>query len=263
MTLSKSKCLQGILFSLALSLPLAAQATVVEVRTDLGNFQINLFDETTPKTVQNFLSYVNSGQYANNVVHRTEANFVMQSGGFTYNNVFPPTSFQTSPAIANEPVLSNVRGTIAMAKFGGNPDSATSQWFINVNNNASNLDVQNGGFTVFGQVLGDGMDVVDAIVATTTFNFGGAFQSLPLRNYTAADASAGTEPTDSNLIIISDIAVVNDAVVTNPDLNPARNTSLNADNSGGDSGGAMGVFLVSALAVFAIRRRFKSAWLQK
>ncbi len=261
MTLSKTKCVQGILFSLALSLPLAAQATVVEVRTDLGNFQINLFDETTPKTVENFLSYVNAGQYANNVVHRTEANFVMQTGGFTYNNVFPPTSFQTSPAIVNEPVLSNVRGTIAMAKFGGNPDSATSQWFINVNNNASNLDVQNGGFTVFGQVLGNGMDVVDAIVATRTFNFGGAFQSIPLRDYTTADASAGKEPTDSNLIIISDIEVVDADVVTNPDLNPARNTLLNVgsdDGSDGGSGGAMGAFLVSVLALLAIGRRLKS-----
>ncbi len=261
MILSKSKCLQGILFSLALSLPLVAQASVVEVRTDLGNFQINLFDETTPKTVANFLSYVNSGEYANNVVHRTEANFVMQAGGYTYNTVFPPTSFQTSPAIDNEPVLSNVRGTIAMAKFGGDPNSATSQWFINVNNNASNLDVQNGGFTVFGQVLGNGMDVVDAIVATRTFNFGGAFQSLPLRDYTTDNFNAGTEPTETNLVIISDIEVVNSDVVTNPDLNPARNTLLNIDNSsaGGDSGGAMGAFLVSMLAMFAIRRRLKSA----
>jgi peptidyl-prolyl cis-trans isomerase A (cyclophilin A) len=231
MTLSKTKCLQGILFSLALSLPLAAQATVVEVRTDLGNFQINLFDEATPKAVENFLSYVNSGQYANNVVHRTAANFVMQTGGFTYNNVFPPTSFQTSAAIVNEPVLSNVRGTIAMAKLGGNPDSATSQWFINVNNNASNLDLQNGGFTVFGQVLGNGMEVVDAIIAVRTFNFGGAFQSIPLRDYTSADRSEGTEPNDSNLVIISDIEVVNSAVVTNPDLNPARNR-FNADSDG-------------------------------
>ena len=80
MTLSKSKRLSAALFSLALGASTAAQATVVEVQTVLGNFQVNLFDQTTPETVENFLSYVNSGSYANTVVHRTQPNFVMQSG---------------------------------------------------------------------------------------------------------------------------------------------------------------------------------------
>jgi peptidyl-prolyl cis-trans isomerase A (cyclophilin A) len=266
MTLTKSKHFSAILFSLAMVVPVAVQATVVEVRTVLGNFEVNLFDEATPETVENFLSYVNSGSYANNVVHRTEASFVMQAGGFAYNNAFPPTPIQTGAAVINEPVFSNVRGTIAMAKVGGNINSATSQWFINVNNNAANLDVQNGGFTVFGQVLGNGMEIVDAITSTPNFDFGGAFASIPLRNYTSADQTAGTTPTDSNLVLMTDIVVINAEVVTNSNLNPARNTLLNAgtvgeendDNSSG-SGGSMGVFLVSLMAVFAFRRRLLKA----
>nr|WP_297348638.1 peptidylprolyl isomerase [uncultured Glaciecola sp.] len=257
MILTKPKHLSAILLSLAMVVPVAAHATVVEVRTVLGNFEVNLFDEATPETVENFLSYVNSGSYANNVVHRTEASFVMQAGGFTYNNVFPPTPIQTGAAVINEPVFSNVRGTIAMAKVGGNANSATSQWFINVNNNAANLDVQNGGFTVFGQVLGNGMAIVDAITSTPNFNFGGAFTSIPLRNYTSADQAADTAPTDSNLVLMTDIVVVNAEVVTNSNLNPVRNTLLDTgrgDDSSSSSGGSMGTFLVSLMAVFALRR---------
>lgn len=262
MTLTKSSHFSAILFSLAMVVPVVTQATVVEVRTVLGNFEVNLFDEATPETVENFLSYVNSGAYANNVVHRTEASFVMQAGGFTYNNVFPPTPIQTGAAVINEPVFSNVRGTIAMAKVGGNINSATSQWFINVNNNAANLDVQNGGFTVFGQVLGNGMEIVDAITSTSNFNFGGAFTSIPLRNYTSADQTAGTAPTDSNLVLMSDVVVTDNEVATNTSLNPARNTLLNAgttnegnDDSPSSSGGSMGVLLISLMAGFAVRRR--------
>jgi len=266
MTLTKSKHLPAILFSLAMVVPVTAQATIVEVRTVLGNFEVNLFDEATPETVENFLSYVNSGSYANNVVHRTEASFVMQAGGFTYNNVFPPTPIQTGAAVINEPVFSNVRGTIAMAKLGGNINSATSQWFINVNNNAANLDVQNGGFTVFGQVLGNGMEIVDAITSTPNFNFGGAFTSIPLRNYTSADQNANTEPTDNNVILMTDIVVINAEVVTNSNLNPARNTLLDTgtDNNENDdnstsSGGSLGTFLVSLMAIFVLRRRLLKA----
>lgn len=128
-----------------------AQATVVEIRTNLGNIQVNLFDQTTPETVDNFLvNYVTPGAYANNVVHRSVPNFIVQLGGYRYNGTFPPDAIATTTAVINEPRLSNVRGTIAMAKLGSNANSATSQFFFNTANNSGNLDVQNGGFTVFG-----------------------------------------------------------------------------------------------------------------
>lgn len=256
MTPKKSKNFTAILFSLALSVPLVAQATVVEIRTVNGNFKVNLFDEMTPKTVDNFLSYVNAGAYANNVVHRAQPNFVMQAGGFAYSNEFPPAAIAKSAAVVNEPVLSNVRGTIAMAKLGGNPNSATSQWFINVGNNSANLDSQNGGFTVFGQVIEGGMEVVDEITTLPNFNFGSPFAELPLRDYTSTDKDAGTLPTDSNLIIITDVVVIDAAVVTNPSLNPVRNTSADsAEDSAKKGGGSLGGLLVALLAFVSFQRR--------
>ncbi len=256
-SLKKSKLIAGVLISAALSFSFPANATVVEVRTNVGNFQINLFDQETPETVENFLSYVNSGSYANAVFHRSVPGFVLQGGGFAYNNTFPPNAIAAGSPVVNEPVLSNVRGTIAMAKVGGNPNSATNQWFVNAANNAGNLDNQNGGFTVFGQVLGDGMDVVDEILALNRFNYGGAFDTIPLKDFTAEQASSGAEPTGDNLIVISDIVVIDATVVTNPNLNPVRNTSVDAggDDGDSDSGGALGWLLVSVLSLFAIRKR--------
>ena len=239
-----------------------ANATVVEVRTNVGNFQVNLFDNDAPLTTANFLSYVNAGAYAANTVHRSDPGFVIQMGGFQYNNVFPPTPIATGTAVTNEPVLSNVRGTIAMAKLGGNPNSATSQFFVNLSNNSANLDPQNGGFAVFGQVIGDGMDVVDQIAALDRFNFGGAFGELPLSNYTSADAANNIDPTDNNLVIVTDIVVLDSTVTTNPNLTPARNTLINSGGgNGGQSdsgGGSLGFGLVVGLLLIAIRKRIVS-----
>ena len=128
-----------------------SMATIVEFETSQGNFKVNLHDQTTPITVANFLKYVNDGDYTDTVIHRVEPVFVMQGGGFKFPGDFPLTAIDTDSAIQNEPVYSNVRGTIAMAKVGGNVNSATSQWFVNLANNAggsSQLDTQNGGFTV-------------------------------------------------------------------------------------------------------------------
>lgn len=257
----------SILFSLLL-LPQLSYATVVEVRTVLGDFQVNLFDETTPATVQNFLEYVNSGAYANNVVHRVEPNFVMQAGGFTYNGSTPLDNVTQGTPVTNEPELSNVRGTISMAKLSGNANSATSQWFINLANNSSNLDNQNGGFSAFGQVLGDGMDVVDAIAALTRFNLGGATNTIPLRDFTVTDLNNNTPITDTHLVIITDIVVVDATVVTNPTLNPTPNTLINptptptpnpTPNTGGSGGGgSLHYLLLVGLIVICSRRKIIS-----
>jgi len=246
--------------SLGLSAMGSANATVVEVQTVLGNFDINLFDSTTPKTVNNFLGYVNSGAYFNNVVHRAVPGFVVQAGGFKYANEFPLEEVTTGPAVDNEPELSNLRGTISMAKLGGQVNSATSQWFVNLADNSTNLDSQNGGFTVFGQVLGDGMQVVDAIAALERFNQGGALTSLPLRDYTAADAGNSVEVEEQHLVLITDIVIKDAAVNTHPELNPTPNTLINqqpdpdtGDNGGSSGGGSLG--LVSLLLAGLLWRR--------
>ena len=214
---------------------LNVHSTVVEIRTSLGIIEVNLFDNTTPETVANFLSYANSGAYASSVVHRSVSNFVIQGGGFTYNgpvavNSFSLDSISTGTPIANDPKLSNLRGTIAMAKT-SSPDSATSQWFINLSNNANSLDVATnaGGFTVFGQVVGDGMQVVDAIAALTLLNGGGAFGELPIRDYTQTDVNNEVPITDDNLVVISDIVVIDNEISTYPDLNPPINVLINDD----------------------------------
>jgi len=147
----------------------AAANTVVRIQTDLGSLDIELFDAITPITVTNFLNYVNDGDYEGTFFHRVLDDFVVQGGGFVYDG--PENSFfaggtseiPTDDPIVNEFNLSNTRGTIAMAKLPDDPDSATSQWFFNLTDNSENLDNQNGGFTVFAKVLGDGMDVIDAI----------------------------------------------------------------------------------------------------
>ncbi|MEL6383696.1 MAG: peptidylprolyl isomerase [Cyanobacteria bacterium J06626_18] len=166
-----------------------------------GVTEVLLFDqagEGAPLTVQNFVNYVEDGDYANTIIHRAVSDFVVQGGGFTVNGVGTASNpadavgvIPTDPPVQNEfsPDRSNLRGTIAMAKQGGNPNSATNQWFFNLADNSGpppDLDNQNGGFTVFGEVLSDSdLAVIDAIGDVPTFDATGllgqgAFTDVPL-----------------------------------------------------------------------------------
>lgn len=233
-------------------------ATEVQIRTVMGDINVNLFDQATPQTVANFLTYVNAGAYANNVVHRLEPSFVVQAGGFWYAGELPLETVATGSPVQNEAELSNVRGTIAMAKLAGNANSATSQWFFNLGNNSANLDAQNGGFTVFGQVLGNGMDIVDAIAGLERFNLGGAANNAPLRNYSQADASAAVAVTDQHLVIITDIVITDSATVTHGELNPPVNTLIRKAGEPGQAssgGGSLGWLTTLALVLIGLRKR--------
>lgn len=181
-----------LLAGLVLSTPASSTddvGPIVAVDTPLGSFEIELFPEDAPVTVANFLTYIESGRFEDSFIHRKVAGFIVQGGGFTFVDD-GAVEIPTDPPIVNEFKLSNVRGTIAMAKASGDPNSATSQWFINLADNSANLDAQNGGFTVFGRVVGDGMAVVDAIAALPTFNLGSAFTEIPLRNFSGGQAGA-------------------------------------------------------------------------
>ncbi|MEK7674226.1 MAG: peptidylprolyl isomerase [Verrucomicrobiota bacterium] len=138
--------------------------------TSKGNFDLALYATATPRTVTNFLNYVNRGGYSNSIVHRAVPGFIVQGGGF---KPAPPnfTKIPTDPSPTNEPGVQNLRGTVAMAKLGSDPHSATDQWFVNLNDNSANLDNQNGGFTAFGRVCGNGMTVADAIAALPGGNY--------------------------------------------------------------------------------------------
>ena len=141
---------------------------VVVLATSLGNIKVQLNSQAAPVTVANFLSYVNSGFYANTIFHRVIPGFMIQGGGFTANLQQKATNAPIVNEAANG--LSNKRGTVAMART-ADINSATSQFFINVVDNTGLDHVDNTaanyGYAVFGTVI-DGMDVVDQIVAVTT-----------------------------------------------------------------------------------------------
>ncbi len=140
--------------------------SAVRVSTTLGNMDFVLFNSSTPATVANFLSYVTAGKYTDVDFHRSIAGFVIQGGGIKgtgTGNQFATVA--TNPPVTNEPGIANERGTVSMAKLGGDPNSATSQFFVSLADNRSNLDYQNGGFTVLGRVAGNGMAVADEISA--------------------------------------------------------------------------------------------------
>lgn len=135
----------------------------VRLHTTKGDIDILLYPDATPVTVDNFLNYVEDGLYADSFFHRAPQDFVVQGGGFRHSAAAGYNKVPTFPAIVNEPGLSNVRGTVAMAKLGGDPNSATSQFFFNLGDNTANLDSQNGGFTVFGRLSPSSLDVIDSI----------------------------------------------------------------------------------------------------
>jgi cyclophilin family peptidyl-prolyl cis-trans isomerase len=202
-----------------------------------GVIRIELFDDTTPLTVQNFLAYVNEvntkGDYTNTFFHRLVDDFVLQGGGF---NTETFTHIPTKPTVHNEfnsaypgygtsttdDLRVNVRGTVAMAKVGaeagGGPNTASSEWFVNLGDNSANLDVQNGGFTVFGRVTDASMAVVDAIAARPTADIraataSGALSDVPYNpGYNPnPDNNASTpapKPTADQLIRITGVNVI-------------------------------------------------------
>jgi len=143
----------------------SAANTVLEFDTIIGSLHVRLLDNVAPVTTRNFLTYVNEGSYDNSIFHRLARDFVLQGGGYsTFANPGYLTPIPDHGTIVNEYERSNVRGTLAMAKVGGDPNSATSEFFFNLSDtNALNLDNQNGGFTVFAYVVGDGMDTVDLL----------------------------------------------------------------------------------------------------
>ncbi|MFN6401680.1 MAG: peptidylprolyl isomerase [Planctomycetota bacterium] len=149
-----------------------SNTTSVIMKTSKGDLTIELDAQSAPKTVENFLNYARAGHYDGTIFHRVIANFMIQGGGFT------PDMKQkgTKPPIVNESSngLSNKKYTIAMARTSV-PDSATSQFFINVTDNDFLDKAKSGdrvGYCVFGKVT-SGTDVVEAIKAVATTNKNG------------------------------------------------------------------------------------------
>ena len=145
---------------------------MVTLKTNFGDITLELFEDKAPKTVANFLSYVEDGFFDNTIFHRVINNFMVQGGGFTpdmdQKDTKDPIENEADNGVANEV------GTIAMART-QDPHSATAQFFINVNNNDflnhSGKSVNGWGYCAFGKVV-EGMDVVEKIKAVKTGNHG-------------------------------------------------------------------------------------------
>lgn len=185
--------------------------------TDLGTMDFAFYQQNAPQTVANFMGYADRGDFTNTIFHRTVSGFIVQGGAFHADAT--ASAVTTKPPVVNEPDISNIRGTVAMAKVGGNPDSATNQFFVNLADNATNLNNQNEGFTVFARVAGNGMTVADAIAA------------LPTRNYAAVNGALGTTPVKTSaapttydiasLVRISSVTSVPPLSFTAASANPA------------------------------------------
>lgn len=206
-----ARLISGTVFgALALCACLVAQPlradTIVTFTTNLGAFDVRLFEAQAPTTVANFLAYVNAGSYTNTFFHRSTTYNpadiqIVQGGGFTLsgNSISP---IPTADPIGLEAGLSNRRGTIAMARTAA-PDSATSQWFFNVQDNLV-LDPGpgNDGYAVFGEVLGSGIDVIDAIAAVPAYDvsnaLGTTFAQLPL---------LAPALTPNNLVLVDSVTI--------------------------------------------------------
>ena len=196
----------------------ARAGTLVQFRTIYGDLPVELFDDEKPVTVGNFVRLTRAGVYQNSFFHRCVPGFVLQGGGFAVQQPASTALVSTvigvpnAGPITNEfavgPLYSNVFGTIAMAKVAGNPDSATSQWFFNLADNSTNLNTQNGGFTVFGRLLG-GTNLLNSFnsrsLSNGIVNAGGTFSALPV-------TFAGHRAPRYNELIFVDVSLLHVAV---------------------------------------------------
>jgi len=253
--------LSPVLLALGVS-TFSAQATIVEFQTSQGDFKVNLHDETTPKTVENFLKYVTDGDYDDTIFHRAVDNFIVQGGGFAFDGTFPLTGIDTDNTIVNEPVYSNVKGTIAMAKVSGNANSATSQWFVNMKDNSTTgaqLDIQNSGFTVFGEVVvndtEDGMATLEKILNLPRCSG----NEIPVTSNTSALCDA---PTAENFVTIYSVVIYDATSKTDANLTSVKNTLINQPveppkkDSGG--GGSLTWFSLALLGLLTSVRKIKN-----
>ena len=180
--------------------------TLVQMNyANFGSVQIDLFDDLVGTTVDNFLGYVNSSSYDGTIIHRVDTGLgVIQGGGFEPSGA----GITTNPAIPLQYNRANTRGTISMARQQA-LDSATSQWFINTVDNTTSLGAaNNGGYAVFGWVVGPGMTVVDDIAAVPTFAYDAPFNQVPLVDFTQDDFTNGTDPT-THTVVLSSVQVLN------------------------------------------------------
>ena len=266
--------LQVLVGALALWTMMAAPAaaTVVRFQTTAGNIDVRMFDAATPVHVENALAYINSNRWDGTFVHRSartqgDAPFVIQGGGYVIDSSLFDEPLESGwhripnfGTVINEPGISNLRGTMALAKTSAGPSTGTSEWFINLTNN-SFLDLpQNNSFTAFGRIVGNGLAVADAIAAlarvkasvfiennpATTLDdeyYNTAFSELPIVNLTKVQSQ--DDVLNDDVVRMIDVRALNipagdynfDGRVNAADLTVWRNsfgstTQAEADGNG-------------------------------
>lgn len=208
----------------------AVAATSTLVLFDFGSFgtvQVDLFTQLTPQTVNNFLgNYVSTGAYTNTIIHRSfQPLKIIQGGG--YDNT--GAKLTAGASVPLEYAYPNLRGTIAMART-SDINSATREWFFNFKDNSTALGPTNGGgYTAFGQVVGPGMSVVDAIGNLPEFDLDGSgqtFDDVPLFNYTQTDYNNGVNALP-HLVILQSVSIVKTHASFQ---NPYSNLDINNNN---------------------------------
>ena len=217
----------AVLGLLSAALPARAGTLVQMNYAGFGSVQIDLFDDLTPISVNNFVSrYVSTGRYSDTMIHRVDSGLgVIQGGGFTKSAT--QVTSGADPGIALEYSRANTRGTISMARTSA-LNSGTSQWFINTDNNTVDLGASNnGGYAVFGWIVGPGMGVIDAIAAVPTFAYSSPFGQVPLQNFTQTDFNNSVDPLP-HVVVLSSVTVVK----THPSYqNPFLDVDVNNDGS--------------------------------
>ena len=187
------------------------QGKMVRMTTTVGKIDVELFTDAAPQTVANFLQYVSAGSYTDTIFHKVKRNASGTSTsllGGAFSVTGGAVNFITTFGnVANEFSLPDTRGTIAMYKQHDSPDSASDQWFFNVTDNSAKFGSDNnGGYTVFGRIIGKGMERVDGISSLKTYDISslvdiGAFKKTPLYNYDPSQPVAA-----NNLVVATSIA---------------------------------------------------------
>ena len=179
--------------------------TIVEVQTSFGNFYLEIDEESAPVTGGNFLNYVRSGRYNNTFIHGAIGGSLIRGGGYTYTNCAdgPERIELDSPIPLEETGLSNLDGTIVAHRPSNDVNGATSEWFINLGADID-LDTRDGGYAVFGIVLGDGLDVVRNISLANLVRLG-FFLETPTSNYLESAVNCQQFSRDNLIMVLMEV----------------------------------------------------------
>ena len=208
----------------------------IRIKTNKGEMVFSLFDKATPIPVENFLDYVRTETYTNNIFHRSvTANSlkIIQSGSFSISENKLSSNITSNP-IVNEPGIANERGTIAYART-SNPDSATSGWYIN-SGDSPGLDVGDS-YTVFGRATQKSLLIIDSIqqMSTGSYNLNINGQTASLDDFPTNDGLEPNISTKENIVIVENIKIIqplNYEIISVTDSNIARlSITSDEDNS--------------------------------